>query len=450
MSQISFMADTVCSHSLGADSERSRQISPKILAEMGPPGLEKTDMVSESPPPDTGVLPWPQVVGGFFLMFNSWGIAVSYGTFQTYYTSGGLKGAVSPSTIAWVGSIQTFLLLFGAALSGKYFDAGYFRQMLFVGAFMVVFGLMMTSLATEFYQVLLAQGFCVGCGMGLLLVPSVGMPSTWFNKRRGLAVGIVSTGASIAGIGCPILLRHLIPSIGFGWAVRILGFVSLGTLSISIAIMKQRLPPRSRGTIVEYKALKEPEFALYVVGMFFVFLGFFTFYNFVETWAIVTHLDTKGLPVVYILPIVNAASAFGRVIPGFICDYIGPLNTQMPSMMVAGLVVLIWIPIRTIRPLIVIATLYGFLSGAVLAMPPAALASMTKDLTTLGGRFGVMFMAMSFSSLIGSPVTGAIIQSQHRSYTGARIYAGVMIIVASILLLLARMVKTSWKISRKA
>jgi MFS family permease len=411
--------------------------NPEILDKASMPML---------PPTDVGLIAWLQVLGGFFLMFNSFGIVVSYGVFQTFYTSGGITDQSSPSTIAWIGSIQVFLLLFGGAIGGKYFDAGYFRHMLCIGTFLVVFGLMMTSISTKYYQFMLAQGVCVGAGISMFLVPSVGLPGTWFDKRRGMAVGIVTTGSSTAGVIYPIMLHKLVPEIGFPWATRVLGFVALGTLMIPLIVMRQRLPPRKRGSVIEYQALRTPEFALYVIGIFFTFLGFFTFYNFVEEWTLATHMDTKGLNVFYILPIVNAASAFGRVIPNYISDYIGRLNVQTPAVAMAGILVLLWLPVNEIGALMTIAILYGFFSGALLGLPPAAVASMTPDLSSFGGRLGVVFVAMSISSLIGSPVTGAIVQASNGSYDGARIWGGVTMIVGAIVLLFARMVKAKWVI----
>lgn len=416
------------------------------------PVREKSTNEEESSlrPTDVGLMPWLQVVGGYFLMFNNWGLVMSYGTFQTYYTSGGgIVDEDSPSTIAWIGSVQVFLLLFGGALGGKYFDAGYMRQMVCLGSFLMVFGMMMVSLSTKYYQVMLAQGICVGIGMGLTLIPAVGTPGTWFSKRRGLAVGLVTMGSSIGGIVYPVMLHNLGPQVGYPWAARIMAFVSLATLSISIILLRQRLPPRKRGSFIEYAALREPAFAFYSAGIFIAFLGFFTFYNFIEEWAIHEHIDTHGLPVFYILPVANGASAIGRVLPNFISDYLGPLNLQAPSIFIAGVLVLTWLPAHTLAPVIVLTVLYGFFSGASVGLPPAAVASMTTDMQTFGGRIGVIFMAMGLSSLIGSPVTGAIVQSQGGGYDGARIWAGVTMLIGGCSMGAARFYRTEWKLAGK-
>jgi MFS family permease len=404
-------------------------------------------------PPDVGLQPWLQVIAGHFLMFNNWGLVVSYGSFQTYYTSSaGLDGGnANPSLISWIGSIQNTLLLLGGAFGGRWFDAGYHRSMVGGGSVLVVFGLFMTSLVRTFYQALLAQGVCVGLGMGLLLIPSVGLPSTWFVRRRGLAVGIVSSGASVAGIVLPIALRHLIGSLGFPWSLRILALISLATLLVSNVLIRQRLPPRRRlakgpAPFVEYPALRQPDFALYVVSQFVTYFGFFGFYNYVESWAKATDLDAGAFPLEYILPVLNAASILGRLIPCFVADYTGPFNVAVPSLFLASLLVYVWIPVRTIGPLLTITILYGFFSGAVIAITPAVVASMTEDLTSFGGRMGVMFLAIACSSLVGPPVMGAIVEMHGGNYDAARVYAATMLMGGAVGFALARMVKSKGKL----
>jgi len=46
-------------------------------------------------------------------------------------------------------------------------------------------------------QVFLAQGVTVGIGSGLLFIPSFAIVSTYFQKKRAFAVGIVTVGSSL-------------------------------------------------------------------------------------------------------------------------------------------------------------------------------------------------------------------------------------------------------------
>jgi hypothetical protein len=83
------------------------------------------------------------------------------------------------------------------AITGPVYDAGYFRELLLCGSFFVVFGHMMLSLCTVYYQAILAQAFCIGIGTGLLFVPSVAILSTYFNTKLAFAIGIAASGSSL-------------------------------------------------------------------------------------------------------------------------------------------------------------------------------------------------------------------------------------------------------------
>jgi MFS family permease len=120
----------------------------------------------------------------------------SFGVFQTFYQSDLLRSQ-TPSNISWIGSIQTFLILVGAALVGPLFDRGYLRTLIRVGSFLVVFGTMMVSLCTEYWQFILAQGITVGLGLGCLFLPSVAVIAHYFARKKSAALGIASAGGSL-------------------------------------------------------------------------------------------------------------------------------------------------------------------------------------------------------------------------------------------------------------
>lgn len=120
------------------------------------------------------------------------GIVNSYGAFQRIYED---TLPDSPSTIAWVGSIQGFILLLVGCLSGPIYDRGYFHALVVPGAFLTFFGMLMTSFTTKYYQILLAQGVCMGLGMGLIYIPCVAVLASYFRRRRALALGFAAAGS---------------------------------------------------------------------------------------------------------------------------------------------------------------------------------------------------------------------------------------------------------------
>lgn len=137
------------------------------------------------------------------------GVINMYGVFQTYYTKHLLQHE-SELKIAWIGSVQGALLLFVCFFMGPVYDAGYSTALIYLGAPCTVLGMMMTSFCTEYWQLLLAQGFVVGVGTGLIYLPGVSIISQYFKRRRALAFGIASLGSSTGTFASlpPSCLEH--------------------------------------------------------------------------------------------------------------------------------------------------------------------------------------------------------------------------------------------------
>jgi MFS family permease len=93
--------------------------------------------------------------------------------------------------------VQGFLILVTLLVTGPLFDRGYARSLTCIGSILVVFGMMMTSLAHEYWQALLSQGFCIGFGHGCLFIVGVGQVSLTFKRRRWMAMGLGMSGGSV-------------------------------------------------------------------------------------------------------------------------------------------------------------------------------------------------------------------------------------------------------------
>lgn len=103
----------------------------------------------------------------------------------------------SSSRISWIGSLQAFLFLFGGVLAGPLYDRGHLMPLICTGSFLIVLGMMMTSLCSEYWQVVIAQGLVIGAGNGCLFIPSTAIIPPYFPKKGALAMGIALTGGNI-------------------------------------------------------------------------------------------------------------------------------------------------------------------------------------------------------------------------------------------------------------
>ncbi|EME87960.1 uncharacterized protein MYCFIDRAFT_48210 [Pseudocercospora fijiensis CIRAD86] len=406
------------------------------------------------PVPNGGVQAWLQVLGGWMLFFNTWGILNTFGVFQTYYESGALFTETS-SNISWIGSIQAFMVLVVGAFVGPIYDRGHLRALLLLGSFMVVFGFMMLSLCTEFWQCLLAQGFVVGIGGGCLFVPSVAILPTYFSTKIGAAIGIAASGSSMGGIIYPIMFYQLInvDRIGFGWSVRILGFTALATLLIPIFILRQRVKPPKPRSLIDWTAFKDVPYMVFVFGTLIGFIGLYVGFFYISYYGQARGYTNESLSF-YLVPILNAGSVFGRTIPNILADKVGPANVITPGALIVGIVLLCFMAVHNAGGIIVTTLLFGFFSGIFIALPPVLFVALTTDKSKVGTRIGMGFAFVGLGVLAGGPGGGAILGTGSGNpadlhWTGAWTYAGVMSIGSSIIFIAVRIMIGGTKLGVK-
>jgi peptide chain release factor 1 len=231
-------------------------------------------------PPDGGLQAWLQVLTGHLVAFNSWGYLISFGIFQPHYES---QFSLPPSTISWIGSLEVCLIFLIGTFSGRAFDAGYFRHALAVGLFLQILGVFMTSIASEYWQVLLAQGICQGLGNGIIFAPTIANISTYFTSKKTIAISAAACGAATGGMVFPLIAQQLLPKVGFRWTVRVMGLVVTVASGMILLLARTRLKARKAGPLVEWAAFKEPAYVLFAVAMFFTLWPTWISYNYVST-----------------------------------------------------------------------------------------------------------------------------------------------------------------------
>lgn len=79
----------------------------------------------------------------WLISFSTFGYTQSFGVFEDYYT---LAGTSSPSNIAWIGSLQLFLMFAMGLPAGRLYDLGYFRYVQIGGALIFLFSYVFTYL----------------------------------------------------------------------------------------------------------------------------------------------------------------------------------------------------------------------------------------------------------------------------------------------------------------
>jgi len=394
------------------------------------------------PPPDRGINAWSQVALCHLAIFNTWGYINSFGVFQTHYTST-LK--LPPSTISWIGSLQIFLLFFLGSFSGRATDAGFFRITFILGTLFQLLGVFALSGATQYWQMLLAQGICTGIGNGLVFCPSFAILSGYFSKNRALAIGIAAGGSATGGVIFPAIASRLLPRIGFPWTVRVIGFVMLSTACLTIPLFRSRLGPRRTGPLLELGAFKEFPYLLFSISMFLTFWGLYFAFYYVGIWAKQV-LGASNTTTIDVLSVMNGLGLFGRLLPGYVSDrWTGPLNSLLPFVGFSSVCLFCWAAVNSIGGVYVFAVFYGFFAAGIQSLFLATLGSLTKDPKKAGVRMGMVLTVISVPALTGSPLGGALVQRGHGSYLYAQMFAGTSMALGFIFLMATRVASVGWK-----
>lgn len=174
-------------------------------------------------------------------------------------------------------------MFLGGPIFGKVFDNYGPRYLLLTGSILHVFGLMMTSLSSQYYQILLSQGVVSAFGSSMVFYAAMSSVGTWFFRNRAAAFGVMASGSSLGGVIFPIMVTKLIPKVGFPWTMRACAFLILGLVAIANFTVKSRLTPHPKPLVlIEFiQPLKEPAFALLCLASFLFFFGMFLPFNYI-------------------------------------------------------------------------------------------------------------------------------------------------------------------------
>lgn len=411
--------------------------------------------------PDGGWTAWLTVVGCWCIMFSTFGMINAFGVYQDFYVRFYLP-SYSPSAIGWIGSTQLFFQASMGFFAGKLFDAGYFYYMVPLSCLLYVFAYFMLSLAQQdaFYQIFLSQGVAAGIAFGFVFLPITGVLSHHFKRRWGLAIGIITSGSGLGGLVFPFMLNKLISEAGFAKATRVVAAVFTLMMLLACLLMRTRLPPPSKSKqsqgIESYippptakQLVTDTGYMFTIAGVFISMIGTLSLPFYFQLYSVVQGIDHDLA--FYVITIFNAAAIIGRLIPNFLGDIWGPLNVILVCNLSCAILVFSMLGATNAAGIVSIAVLYGLLAGgaALLSLFGPVIASLAKSPSEIGIRLGFGYTIVAFASLIGIPISGALL-TQTLLWERMLCFSGACMILGSGFLFAARHVtakeKRTWKV----
>ncbi|XP_018424967.1 PREDICTED: monocarboxylate transporter 9 [Nanorana parkeri] len=181
-------------------------------------------------PPDGG-WGWVIVSASFFIQFLCYGSPLAVGVLYVEWLDVFDEGK---GKTAWVGSLAAGVGLLASPLCSVCVSSFGARPVAIFSSFLIGGGLILSSFASNIYFLYFSYGFMVGFGCGLLYTATVTATCQYFEKRRGLALGIVSTGSSVGTFIYASLQKELISIYGIDGCLLIIGGLSLNILACGI------------------------------------------------------------------------------------------------------------------------------------------------------------------------------------------------------------------------
>ena len=429
--------------------------------------------------PEGGLQAWLVVMGSWMALFSALGLMNTLATFQAYISTHQLADH-SEGHIGWIFSLYTFITFFGGIYIGPIFDKHGPRWVILAGTICLVVSLIGFSFATgmpqtpfpvglsfsflgkvlyqawvtncptpfflEYYQFILSFGILSGLASSLLFTPSIAAVGHFFKKRRSFATGIASTGGSIGGVIFPLMLTSLFERVGYAWATRVLALLSFVLCATSNFLIRSRLPPsRDARVHPDFRIFRNVPFLLTTLGIFLLEFALFIPLTYISSYMISSGFDETFS--FRILAIVNAASVFGRVLPGYWGDKVGPFNSNISAVLLSVFAALaVWLPFGDTTPgIVVFAVLIGFASGNNISISPVCIGRLCKT-QHYGRYYATSYTVVAVACLVSIPVGGEILAATGGEYWGLMVFTGLMYIASFVTLMAAKISCVGWKL----
>ncbi|KAK2025102.1 major facilitator superfamily transporter [Colletotrichum zoysiae] len=394
-------------------------------AKPGTPETVLEDMESSKPEssdwnPESSPLAWLCAFGSFLFLYPSYGFMQSIGTVQSHLQQNQLS-AYSSSDLGWISGIFTSLCLLLGIQTGPLMDAygTKFLAPMSVALYVPVFFAL--GECTEYWHFILCLGVLGGIAVALTATVAIAVIGKLFNRHKGLAMGIALSGSSLGGVTISLMLRSILPRLGWQWSMRVMGFLAMGAMTLGLIcyLPYHRLsapvsgaPRGTKGAVLNFSPFQSSPFRFIAAGSFLIEFVLFGVTGLLPTFAMAAGFGSEaGFNLIAIL---NGASCFGRITTGMAGDRLGHLNILITmisfTILITG-VILVPFGTKHIGALYAFAALWGYGSGSFLSTTPVVCVGKTCEPKDYGRYVGTMNFLVSFSLLVTVPVGGQMLES---------------------------------------
>ena len=350
---------------------------------------------------------WVVVWATFVCLAVIFGVSYSFAAFFENFAK---EFAAQRADVSWIFGLCGLVYFVLGAGGGMLADRWGPRLVCMTGMVFIALGLFLTSLAQSLTTVYLSYGLLVGLGIALVYTPSIACVQPWFNKRRGLASGIASSGVGAGTLILPVVVSYLLIEINWREALQMM---SAGVLlfGLSAGFLLMRAPNLNGSTSGQLPglplpaALKTPSFKWLYMG---TLLGApVMFVPFAHISAAARDAGVPDAQAVGLVGLIGIGSLVGRFAIGWLADRMGRIKTLMLMQGLMGLSYLVWAGAQDQWMFAFFALWFGLSYGSIVSLLPA----ICMDL--FGGRavsaiIGTLYTGAALGNLLGPVMAGQV------------------------------------------
>ena len=390
----------------------------------------------------------------FVIILISMGIQNSFGVF---FKSLAMDFDLSRALTSEIFSVYMVISILFSILGGWALDRYGPKAVFVVMGFFTGLGLFLTSKANAPWHLFMSYSLLLAIGIGPAYPISMSIVSRWFAKRRGLAIGIVSSGGGIGIMVMSPIAAWLITSFGWQNSYLIMALIALFVM-VPSALLLKRAPgevavspeveridtdttnsfekqfPNQLGGLSLPQAVKTTNFWLMIIIYFLL-----AFCVYIVITHIVPHaidLSINPVQAASILSLIGGTSILGRLLMGTASDSIGRKQIIMIcALLMAG--AMLWLTQSSeLWMLYLFAIIFGLSHGGVDA-PLIAIIGDIFGVRHIGIIMPVASVGWPIGAAVGSTLAGYIFDI-NGNYTFAFIIGLIAVLIAAVLIFFVR------------
>jgi len=322
----------------------------------------------------------------------------------------------SRGAISSVALLNWIAMGLGSFVWGTLSDRIGTRAVAVAGGLLLGLGLVLSSQAQALWQLNLTFGVMVGFAVGAFYAPLTSTATKWFTARRGLAVGLVSSGIGVGILAIAPLARALVTA--WDWRVALLVIGDLAwVVVVPVALLIREQPgdvgaaamggaaARTGRDYSPQQVLATPQFWAIALTHFACCAA-----HAGPIFHMVTHAIDQGVTAMAaatVLGVSGLSSMGGRIACGMIADRLGAKPTLLVGLALQAVMVFSYLFTRDTLSFYAAAVLFGISYGGV--MPLYAL--VTREYfgeKVMGSAYGAVFLISTLGMGLGSWAGGFI------------------------------------------